>query len=250
VVSSGSSAILGARRDGTRATREVGVDGSDVEYLPVEGEEPPERAAPRRFTGTKRMTVVAVVAGALVLGGIGVAVAADTGSSSSSSSTPPSSGANPAPTKPGGGPGFRRGFGFGGPDGGMGGAIHGELVTPNGSGGYRTVDVQVGEVKDVSKSSITVQSADGFKKTYDVTENTVVDAGRDGIGTVKNGDQVRLNAVVNGSSAEARSIDDITTLGSIRHHWNPNAPMPGSNGGSGDNGTNGNRGATGAGTSA
>lgn len=224
------------------------MDGSDVEYPPVEGEEPPEPAAPRRFTGTKRLTVVALVAGALVLGGIGVAVAADNGSSSTT--TRPSAGANPAPTEPGPGRGFRHGFGFGGPGGGMGGAIHGELVTPNGNGGYRTVDVQVGEVKDVSKSSITVQSADGFKKTYDVTENTVVDSGRDGIGTVKNGDQVRLTAVVNGSATEARSIDDITTLGSIRHHWNPDAPMPGSDGGNGNNGTNGNGGTTGAGTGA
>jgi hypothetical protein len=246
VVSSGSSAILVARRDGTRATREVGVDGSDVEYLPVEGEQPPEPPAPRRFTGTKRITLVAVVAGALVLGGIGVAVAADSGSSSTT--TPPSPGASPAPTRPGPGGGFRHGFG--GPGFGMGGAIHGELVTPNGSGGYRTVDVQVGEVNDVSSSSITVQSADGFKKTYDVTENTVVDSGRDGIGTVKNGDQVRLTAVVNGSSTEARSIDEITTLGSIRRHWNPNAPMPGSNRGDGNSGTNGNGGTTGAGTSA
>ncbi|HEY7133441.1 MAG TPA: hypothetical protein VIB48_00105 [Acidimicrobiia bacterium] len=223
------------------------MDGSDVEYLPVEGEEPPEPPAPRRNALTKRVTVVAVVVGALVLGGIGVAVAADNGSSSSSSSTPPSSGSNQAPAKPGGGPGLRRGFGFGGPGFGMGGAIHGELVTPNGSGGYRTVDVQVGEVNDVSSSSITVQSADGFKKTYDVTENTVVDSGRDGIGTVKKGDKVQVSAVVNGSTTEARSINDITTLGSIRRHWNPNAPMPGSNG---NNGGSGNNGTTGSGTSA
>jgi hypothetical protein len=52
---------------------------------------------------------------------------------------------------------------------------------------------------------------------------------------------------VNGSTTEARSINDITTLGSIRRHWNPNAPMPGSNG---NNGGSGNNGTTGSGTSA
>jgi hypothetical protein len=206
------------------------VDGADVEHLDVEGEEPPAR--PRRTGSRKLAAIAATVAGALVLGGIGVAVAADNGPSSTT--TPPSTGGTQNPAKPNDGRGPGRGLrGLGGPGGfgmGMGGVLHGEFVTPNGSGGYRTVDTQVGEVKDVSKSSITVQSKDGFKKSYDVTENTVVDSGRDGIGTVKTGDTVRVTGVVNGSKTEASSIDDETTLGSIRHHWNPEAPMPGSNG--------------------
>ena len=106
------------------------------------------------------------------------------------------------------------------------GAIHGEFVVPNGSNGYRTIDTQRGQVTSVNSDSITVKSDDGFSKTYDVDQNTVVDSGRDGIGNVKNGDTVRLVAVVSGGKASAMSIDDETTLGSIRQHWNPKAQTP------------------------
>jgi hypothetical protein len=44
---------------------------------------------------------------------------------------------------------------------------------------------------------------------------------------VKDGDKVVVNAVVTGGKAAARSIQDITTLGQIRQHWNPNAPQGG-----------------------
>jgi len=125
---------------------------------------------------------------------------------------------------------FKGGPGFG-PGGGPGGAIHGEFVQPDGSGGYRTVDQQVGDVTSVSSSSITVKSADGFSKTYAIDENTVVNSGRDGIANVKNGDKVSVNAVVNDGKAAARSIQDMTTLGQIRQHWNPNAPQNGQQGG-------------------
>src|SRR5205085_9422705 len=119
----------------------------------------------------------------------------------------------------GGGPGFAKG-GLGGPMG----AIHGEFVVPNGSNGYRTIDTQRGQVTSVSSDSITVKSEDGFSKTYAVDPNTVVDSGRDGIGTVKNGDTVAMTAAVENGKASAMSINDATTLGSIRQHWNPEAP--------------------------
>jgi hypothetical protein len=109
------------------------------------------------------------------------------------------------------------GPGFGGPRG----AIHGEFVEPDGSGGYRTVAGQVGDVTSVSSDSISVKSADGFSKTYSVDQNTVVNSGRDGIGNVKNGDKVSVNAVVNDGKAAAQNIEDLTTLGQIRQHWNP-----------------------------
>jgi len=34
---------------------------------------------------------------------------------------------------------------------------------------------------------------------------------------------VSVNAVVNGGKAAARNIQDMTTLGQIRQHWNPEA---------------------------
>jgi len=179
----------------------------------------------RAGIGSRRLVVIATVAGILLAGGIGVAVAQTGGSSTT---TPPTTvpGAKPdgpgGPGGPGRGPGHMKGApGMGGPRG----AIHGEFVVPDGNGGYRTVAVQTGEVTAVSSDSISVKSADGFSKTYSVDENTVVNSGRDGIDNVKNGHQVSVDAVVTGGKAAARGIRDMTTLDSIRKHWNPNAPQ-------------------------
>ena len=166
-----------------------------------------------------RLLAIAVIAGVLLVGGIGVAVAQTGGSSTT---TPSPSASVPGPRGPHG-PGGRfkggPGPGFGGPRG----AIHGEFVAPDGSGGFRTMAMQVGDVTSVSSDSITVKSADNYSRTYSVDENTVVNSGRDGIGNVKNGDKVSVNAVVNGGKAAARNIQDLTTLGQIRQHWNPNS---------------------------
>ena len=123
-----------------------------------------------------------------------------------------------APTPGGMGPGGMRPGGMGGM--GAGGAIHGEFVRPApGGSGYQTVDVQSGKVTAVSSSSITVQSADGFTRTYDVTADTLVDAGRDGISNVKTDDQVTLTAVVANGTATASNVMDRTNLASIRQAW-------------------------------
>jgi hypothetical protein len=217
-------------------THNGGMERSDD--LDVTGgydEEPSSSRRARRWPwkggsgGSSRLAAVAVLAGVLLVGGIGVALAQDSGSSTT---TAPSTSVPGQPNLPGGpgGPRFKGGgpggkFGHGG--GGPNGAIHGEFVTPDGSGGYRTVDVQTGEATEVSSDSITVKSADGFSKTYSVDQNTVVNSGRDGIGTVKKGDTVRVDAVVSGGKAAARSIMDVTTLGQIRQHWNPGAPQGG-----------------------
>jgi hypothetical protein len=92
------------------------------------------------------------------------------------------------------------------------GALHGEFVIPKSGGGYQTEDTQRGAVTAVSTSSITVKSADGFTKTYRVTSSTLVDAQRDGIGSVKNGHQVSVFATVGGGTATATSIQDISLL--------------------------------------
>ena len=196
--------------------------------LPAEG-----RTPRRRMTRTAIVSAAAAVV--LVVAGVSIAVA-QTSSTSTPSTSVPANGAPGAPGGPGGpgGPGYGRHGMKGGPMGpmgfgrfggfGMGGVIHGEFVRPNGSGGYQTVDIQNGQVTDVSSSSITLKSPDGFSKTYSVTTNTVVDDGRDGIGNVKTGDRALVEAVVNGSTAEAKSINDLTNLASIRQHWNPNAP--------------------------
>ena len=108
---------------------------------------------------------------------------------------------------PGGGPG---GLGF--PLGLGGGAVHGQFVVPKSGGGYQTVDVQRGQVTAVSSTSLTVKSADGFSATYAVAKSTIVDAQRDGIGSVKDGNQVYVSATVSGSTATATSIADLSLL--------------------------------------
>jgi hypothetical protein len=114
-----------------------------------------------------------------------------------------------------GGPGKGMGMGMG-----MGGgfAIHGSFVTPKQGGGYQTVDTQRGTVTGVSATSITVTSVDGFTATYTVSATTRVHAQRDGIASVKTGDEVGVTAVENGSEKKAVSIIDTTALGGS-HGW-------------------------------
>ncbi len=48
----------------------------------------------------------------------------------------------------------------------------------------------------VSSSSITVKSDDGYSKTYVVDDNTLVNAGSQGISDVRTGNEVRIMALV------------------------------------------------------
>ncbi|HEX5266636.1 MAG TPA: hypothetical protein VFW24_07670 [Acidimicrobiales bacterium] len=198
---------------------------------------PPARPQARRRPG--RRAVLAVV-GACALSGIGAGVAAaatsgSTGSSLGSSGSPGSSGPSTTPGSPR--PFARHGLGLGGPGGpGMGGAIRGELVRPDPSGsGYQTVDFQTGTVTSDSPytSTISVKSADGTEKTYAVTTDTLVDAGRDGVANISKGDTVTIEAVVSNGTATATTINDRTRLGALRKAWGyggpggPGAPAPG-----------------------
>ena len=180
-------------------------------------------------------------AGAAVAVGLGLGVTAVAGAvttpkddSSTSTSTPapgpaPSAGSSTDPAAPdGGGP---HGFGRGGHGGFGGPGIHGENTVNGPSGGYETLDSQVGQVTAVSNSSITVKSEDGFEKTYVVDTDSVVNAGRDGIADVKTGETVRILAVANGQTANAKQIEDVTSLGNHRKSWEPQRPAPPAPGG-------------------
>jgi hypothetical protein len=165
----------------------------------------------------------AVAVGAL---GIGVA-AAQTDEGPTTTTTPPTTaapGVAPAP-KAADGPrahlGGRKG-GHGGP--GMGPGIHGEFTMPDGNGGFRTFATQLGEVLKVSATSIELKSEDGFTKTYAVDEDTMVNAGRDGIADVKVGDKVGVQALVSGATAKAVHIRDITNAKAIRDKYAPQRP--------------------------
>jgi hypothetical protein len=175
------------------------------------------------WQGSRRFAVMAGVVTLGVLAGAGVAVAA---TSSSGQPAAPGASASPSPSPsaarphfppkgqwrmraPGGGP-----FAFGGPGalGGLFGAVHGTVVVPKSGGGYQTVAFQNGKVTAVSSTSITLRSADGYSRTYQVTSSTLVNAQRDGIGSIKSGNQVIATATVSGSTATATRIIDVSLI--------------------------------------
>jgi hypothetical protein len=106
-----------------------------------------------------------------------------------------------------------------GPVGGMFGAIHGQYVAPKSGGGYQTIDFQNGKVTAVSSTSITLRSADGYTHTYAVNSSTTVNAQRNGIGSIKTGNQVAVQATVSGGTATAAQITDISLLQQGFHHF-------------------------------
>jgi hypothetical protein len=176
----------------------------------------PEQARRRSFGRLPRAALAGGIAAGVALGGAGIAFAA---SSATTPTTKPSTPAKPStPSTPkksqfhGRGRMFAPRFGAALPGFGLGRVVHGQFTVPQGSG-YKTVEVQVGTASSVSPSSITVTSADHYRHTYTVTSATVVDAQRDGISSVKNGDQVRILATTSKGADVAASITDTTKLG-------------------------------------
>lgn len=166
---------------------------------------------------SRRPYVIAGVAVAALLGGAGAALAATHSPAPAASSSAVIT--NPTPTPTSGQPGatapkFRHFRFWQGPGPGFGlfGALHGQFVIGKSGGGYQTIDVQTGQVTAVSSTSITLKSSDGFTNTYVITSSTLVDAQRDGIGSVKVGNQASVQATVSGSTATAVSLEDLTLL--------------------------------------
>ena len=103
--------------------------------------------------------------------------------------------------------------------------LHGEGVIRTGEGETENVAMQVGEVTDVNDSSIEVKSTDGFTRTYAVNADTnILPRGND-IDDVDEGDEVRVLAVVDGSTATAKRIVDITDM--PRRPGGPSGPPDG-----------------------
>ena len=178
------------------------------------------------------IAVAAIGIGALGIAGTAYAASASTSPTPSPSSGSPGygaprngqSGALPGapqggyglPGRGGPGRGGGPGDGGGGLRGGMGlgmGAIHGSFVTPKQGGGFQTIDTQRGKVTAVSPTSISVTSDDGFAATYVVTPDTLVNAKRDGIGSIKVKDVVGVVGIENAGSTTAIQIVDRTQIG-------------------------------------
>lgn len=196
----------------------------------MHGNEPltPDSIRPRSHRLRLPLIAGAVVASFFVVG-LGVAFAQTDPAATTSTTVAPS----PAQVAPDPAQGSRKHFGrghgpFGGKLFGLGhlgglgrfGGLHGEFTVkkPDGNG-FQTWATQTGEVTAVSPSSVTVKSEDGFSRTYSVDENTVVDSGRDGIGTVKTGDTVSVAGLVEDGKAKAAAVVDSTSLGKIGEHW-------------------------------
>ena len=165
-----------------------------------------------------RIIAAAAVVACLGAGATGVALADNTPTSTVS----PTPSASPSADAKGDGarPNGRKGHRPGGPHalGKLGGrgALHGEFVVPDGNGGFRTMVVQRGEVTAVSKTEITVVSEDKFSATYAVTEDTLVNAARDGITTIKKGAKVNVAATKAGDKATAVHIGDQSARKAMR----------------------------------
>jgi hypothetical protein len=165
--------------------------------------------------------VIAAVAVTTTAGGIAYATDLPSaltrnGSVAAADPTPsPSTSPSTEPGKPGGGPG---GFGRHGMLGFVD-ALHGEFVVPKDGGGYQTIATQRGQVTAVSKDSLTVKSEDGYSRTYKLTEDTMVNAARDGIDDVKTGNTVNVVATVADGNATAISVNDGTVRDAARDHW-------------------------------
>jgi len=140
--------------------------------------------APKQAWSPGKKIAAGAVAAVIVAGG-GAAVWA----ASSSAATDAQAG----PGGMTGGPGGMRG-------GGLGGALHGEYVASDGNGGYVTKIMQTGEVTELSATSLTAKSEDGFSKTY-----TITSAQATGLAT---GDTVTVVATESGSTATATSVTD------------------------------------------
>jgi hypothetical protein len=166
---------------------------------------------------TRIIAAAAVVAG-LAAGATGVALADNTPTATVS----PTPSASPSPDAKGDGarPNLPKRLRPGGPHvlGKLAGRapLHGEFVVPDGKGGFRTMVVQRGEVTAVSKTSMTVVSEDKFSTTYAVTEDTLVNAARDGITTIKKGAKVNVAATKVGDKATALHIGDQSLRKALR----------------------------------
>ncbi len=79
--------------------------------------------------------------------------------------------------------------------------MHGQFVISDGHGGFSTELTQTGTVTDISSTSITARSDDGFTQTYVITTDT-----RMGHDPVQTGTTATIRAVEQNGSATAKAI--------------------------------------------
>lgn len=88
------------------------------------------------------------------------------------------------------------GTGMGGPGGSGSRALHGEFVVSDGNGGYTTQLTQTGKVTELSATSLTAVSDDGYSKVYTIDSSVV--------SGVETGDAVTVVATTSGTAESVR----------------------------------------------
>lgn len=185
-------------------TTEPNTPPEGAENTPAWGEPAPANwgdpapAAPKKGWSGKKTAIAAGIAVVIAAGG-GAAIWAGTSSADNSAQQGPGGFGGQFP---------RGGQGQGFPGGGLGGgmaalreALHGDFVVSNGSGGYTTERLQTGDVTELSATSVTLTSKDGYKQTY------TLDGSTQKTGEVKQGDtNVTVVAKVEGTTATATSL--------------------------------------------
>jgi hypothetical protein len=156
---------------------------------------------PRRWSARK-VAVAAVVAVGIAGAGTAVVYAANGSAGTGTQQGPGGQG--------GGMPGGGSGGGPGGA-GALSAALHGEYVVSDGDGGYATELMQNGEVTEISSTSITATSEDGYTKTYTIDADTLVANGSADIGDIGTGDDVTIVATLSGDTATADSLSEAGT---------------------------------------
>ncbi len=88
-----------------------------------------------------------------------------------------------------------------GPGGGMPrDALHGDFVVSDGNGGYSTERLQTGEITEISATSVSLTSKDGYKQVYTIDSSTRK------TGDPKIGETVTVTAKVSGNTATATTL--------------------------------------------
>ncbi|UJW31739.1 hypothetical protein L3Q67_42330 [Saccharothrix sp. AJ9571] len=165
---------------------------------PQPSEPTPEWGAPAprpRWSGKKTAAAAAIAVGIAATGGVAVYAASGTSVTEQ--------GGGPGGMMNGGGPIMRSAEG-------LASALHGEYTVSDGKGGFTTEVMQAGEVAEISATSATVKSEDGYTKTYTIDGSTTF--GRQGTAAdIAGGDTVMVTAIPNGDAATAKTITERTT---------------------------------------
>lgn len=156
----------------------------------------------------RNVVFVTLGAGALLLAGLGIAAAQTGGPDTAAPER--SERAQAKDREHPGGMGRKGHRGMPGP------GIRGEFVVRDREGAFRTVATQMGEATAVSADAITVRSEDGFSRTYRIDDATSINGNRGEVGDLATGTQVRVLAHLDGDTATAVHIVDVSRAREMR----------------------------------